>query len=185
MLPRMQRILFDSDEGVLKGRLYPEAEKELGKISWSCKLEAGLPEGYEIVVDRGKNQFWVLEISRPWLQAFSDDDVLKYILWKRLYNGWWAYLLVQRKNHLISPESVNRLIRNEKGNVTGFQGVLTNGQALTGDLSDGLEPSNILVDGKADTCWSDICAQENLNIDKLYQLELNQSRRFFDSQRGF
>jgi hypothetical protein len=177
LLPHVPDFLQDSQEGTLKGRLYPETEQELGKVSWSCNIEAGMPVGYEVDVDRGKHQFWILEIACPSILSFTDTDLTKNILAQKLRNGWLTFVFLQSKTKRVNgnelstggPVSLTKLIRNDKGLITGFEASLQRDQTLTADSSDHLDISNVLVDGKPNAFWNDICAQESQNMDKLFQ----------------
>jgi len=169
-LPHFQGFVPAFADVVLKGQLYPESEKGLGKTSWYCAIRSGMPDEYQAEVLREKKQYWTLEISRPSPKSFTDDELAKRIVWQILTDCEWAYWFRYGRGKTpggvldIGVHSLEPLRHNAGGQVVGISGILDNGQSFSADLSSEFELSSILVNGKPSGFWTKITKQRVENI---------------------
>ncbi|MBN8662704.1 MAG: hypothetical protein J0M35_20215 [Candidatus Obscuribacter phosphatis] len=174
-LPFMQSLLPMESDQVLAGRLYPDESKALGKVQWYCVLQKGVPNEYQAEVWRSNHERWVLEIGCPSDSQLTDEGINENILWQKLMNAYSAYRAgTSRKGPTMQKalgdvflNSITNFTKDKSGRITGLKGIVANGQVLTADVSEALNISNILIDGKPNTYWTEIYSNASQRIDSV------------------
>jgi hypothetical protein len=174
-MPFMQSLVPVASDLVLAGRIYPDESKAIGEIQWYCNLKKGIPDEYQAQVKRSDHERWVLEINCPSKSQLTDEEINENIIWLKLMNAYSAYRVdncpkdptKQKSLGDVFLNSITRYIKDKSGRITGLKGILANGQILTADVSEGLEVSNILVDGKPNIYWSEICSEASQRIERV------------------
>jgi hypothetical protein len=168
----------------LDGQLYPSLEKEIGKVSWYCGVDSGIPDQYEVNVSRPTNvpglkrpDYWILESTFPNISKLSDDEFVINLIRDTLFNNGFNYDRTHRdstKTDLLKgiyQVTDKRLIRAKDGNITAFTCLLSDGKRLEAELDHALTIKSIQIDGKQDKYWTEAVLNAAKNIDTLNRID--------------
>jgi hypothetical protein len=177
--PGEQNLVYYSGK-TFEGQLYPEAEAEIGQVTWYANVYDGVPDGYSVNVRRG-NSRWNLEISSPSLKQFSEDDFVKLRVARTLTSCLRNYDLTHPgirsgkmyTHYRLWPSRGDDLIRDQGHRVFAYRHIFPDARILTVGLDKKLSISSIKIDGKDDELWNKAYAEANKNIDALHRSYLH------------
>lgn len=167
------QALFQGGD-IRDGQLYPEKEKQLGKIEWRCTDYQKDKRSYMIKVDRGDTKFWVLEEGKKNQEPFTDQEFAKHFLYRKLETAFRVYLLVNKfppgKYGEISGLNTKEAISLSSSNGTSeFRAKLWNDQNLSATIGKDMSIEKVSIDGKVNEYWNIALRDAAKNVDQFYK----------------
>jgi hypothetical protein len=153
-----QNLVFDWERGgLLSGRLYKDAEPEIGFVFWYANLRKnGAVSAYSINVASDKG-FWCLEIGYPELQLRDEDSFKEYLIGTEL-----SQCIRQAGNRISAEDSLKRVLsgaerlaRDSSGSIAAYESNLKGSGHVIAKVDSNLRISAIEVNGKEDKLWEE------------------------------
>lgn len=148
----------------LSGMLYPEQEKELGKITWYAVFNSPHKfDGIDVMVKKGDDSWrlYPIPLDEP---APNKDEELSRLLTILGHNAFRCYSLVHNVQTLRAP-SVSKLTHQSDGTVL-VQYTLEGGGILTMTLDSKFQMSDVKLNGEPSELWSKVFSERFENMEK-------------------
>ncbi len=148
-------------------------------MKWQATVSSNLPTFYNILVDSvNENKGWNLEVTKPSLVEWTDEDFLIHRVSYSIQQATWVHWLAKQKLHprssgyyrdLFVNRSSETITKDKTGKVTSYQCRLGNGQTLTAILTaDKLQSvDKILIKDKFDHGWTGMYRDNLSNFSRI------------------